>query len=409
MPTSQLASVFSEAGTRVRSAPDDLWPGFHPAGTPLLMFDGRETHLTGSSPCEPGWTEVAGGWRWPGRHPALVANTAVTLPGDVVAAGVLPDGLEALGTGRVAALLVHEAFHVFQAATPSAAWEANELDALTYPRTDPAVAHARAEESASLAAALARPVDGQELARTALAWRAVRFHHLSPQHILYERRMETLEGLAHFVETRFLNETPRLDAVRDARANVREWTYRSGAALAHLLTRGGGGWQAQAMAGIPLDDLLRAQVGAADFSEPTPELLEAAHRAAEAAHAHLSGLRTAFQNLPSPRLTLHAGTPWQVRGFDPLNIQVLPDGALLHARYLHLSGTEGEVEVLGASSLTRGPHPLSVLTLEVAGGSPGWAPVVRDGRWHLDGEPLRVSVPAQAVTPDGQGGWSIRF
>lgn len=409
MPKAALASVLSEARTHVRSAPDGLWPGFHPAKVPLLIFDGQTTHLSGALPQEPGWTEVTDGWSWLGRHPALIANTAVTLPGDVVAAGLLADGLVALEPRRLAALLVHEAFHVFQAAHPSPAWEANELDTLTYPRTELAVAQARAEEAAQLAAALAHPESWEAAACQALAWRNVRRGHLSPEHLCYEQRMETVEGLAHFVETRFLNEIPRLNGVQDARANVREWAYRSGAALAHLLTRRGEGWQAQVMAGIPLDALLVIHLGSGERPAASSELLEAARQAVQDAKSQLTALRTEFQSRPGPRLTLQTGVPWNVVGFDPLNVYALPDGALLHQRYLRLAGPAGELEVMGAVSLTHGPQPLSVTRLEVAGLPAGLEPALMQERWRLFSGSLHVNVPARAVTADAQGGWNISF
>ncbi|MBB5295392.1 hypothetical protein E5F05_09035 [Deinococcus metallilatus] len=373
----------------------------------MLVFDGQTTHLSGALPQEQGWTEGADGWSWPGRHPALIANTAVTLPGGTVAAGILAHGLETLGPQRLAALLVHEAFHVFQAIHPSPAWEANELDALTYPRTELTVAHARAQEAVHLAAALAHPEGWEAAARQALAWRSVRFEHLHPEHVRYEQRMETVEGLAHFVEICFLKEFPRLDGGQDAGANVREWAYRSGAALAHLVARRGEGWQTQVMAGIPLDELLAAQVSAAEKPEPSPELLEAARRAVQAADSQLTALVTEFRSLPGPRLTLQAEVPWSATGFDPLNVLALPDGSLLHRRYLRLTGPTGELEVMGASAVTHGPQPLNVTRLEVAGLPAGLEPSLTEGRWRLVSESLQANVPAQATTQDDQGGWNI--
>ncbi|MPY66821.1 hypothetical protein F8S09_08980 [Deinococcus sp. SDU3-2] len=408
MPPSPLSSRLAQARRQVRAAPEDLWPGFRPAEVPLLSFDGEETHLTGADPQEAGWhPHPDGGWRWPGRHPALVANTAVTLPGGALAAGILADGLAELDARRLAALLVHEAFHVHQAAYPSPAWEADELDGLTYPRTDPGVLHARAEEAACLAAALAHPADWKAHACHALAWRQARFAALAPEHVRYERRMETREGLAHFVETRFLDEVSRLDGEQDASATPREWAYRSGAALAHLLARVGDKWQAQVLAGTALDEALGARVGVAERPSPREALRGAGTQAAAKTAADLAALEAEFRALPGPRLVLELGEPWPVVGFDPLNLHALPGGALLHRRYLHLRGPGGEVELVGFPALAWGDSPLRAHRLEVAGLPLDLQPGLQGDRWQLGGEGVRVHVAPGTVTPDGRGGWTV--
>lgn len=409
MPSTHLQVPLSEARALVQVAPETLWPGFRPARIPLLTFDGETTHPSGAAPQEVGWTAQAGGWSWPGRHPALVANTAVTLPGGVVAAGVLADTLPPLDAPHLAALLVHEAFHVYQAAHPSPAWEADELAGLTYPRASLEVDLARAEESAHLALALARPEGWEVAARMALAWRRARFAHLSSGQVLYERRLETLEGLAHFVETRLLRELPRLQGVHDAGAGAREWAYRSGAALAHLLARGRDGWQVQVMAGEPLDELLTGRIGYGERLDPLPESLDAARRAAHDAERQLEAMLADFQNLPGPCLTLTAEVPRRVRGFDPLNVHALPDGRLLHRRYLRLAGPGGQLEVVGAAALMQGVDFFSVSSMEVAGLPLGLRASVQEGHWQVADEVLRADVRADAVTTAGTNGWRLRF
>lgn len=393
----------------MQSAPPDLWPRFDPARIPLLIFDGTVTHLSAAAPQEPGWEAVEGGWVWPGRYPALTANTAVSLPGGLVAAGILTQDLAGPDPRRLAALVVHEGFHVFQQAHPSPAWEANELDALTYPRLSLAVAHARAEEAQSLSTALLSSHGWEDAARRALAWRAERFRHLSPEHVRFERRMETLEGLAHFLETRFLGELPRPDGTADAGADVREWAYRSGAALAHLLSKGEDGWQAEVTAGTALDEVLRVRLGTVPLPPPTVALVEAAQLATQKVETRLSALRRAFRKLPGPRLSLRAEAPWQVLGFDPLNLHAFPDGSLLHTRYLRLCGPGAELEVFGGQALTQGPGPLAVTALEVAGLPADLEPTLEAGTWCLKGEVLSIRVPQNCVRQEGDGGWHIRF
>ncbi len=162
-------SLLRRALEEVHHAPPDLWPGFVPADVPTLIFDGAQTWLNGMTPDEAGWEETPHGWRWQERHPALVANTALALPGGRPAAGILLNAVPNLNAVRLAALVIHEAFHVWQAQHPSSAWEANELDALSFPADDAPILHARAEETACLRAALACGSGWQTAARAALA------------------------------------------------------------------------------------------------------------------------------------------------------------------------------------------------------------------------------------------------
>ncbi|WP_415791106.1 hypothetical protein [Deinococcus saxicola] len=390
MPPEQLI----QALTLVQRASKDLWPGFIPATIPTLVFDGDDTWLGGTTPATPGWEASLSGWRWRGRHPALVANTAVTLPDGSTAAGILLRSLGTVSAERLASLVIHEAFHVWQAAHPSPAWEANELDALTYPAGDAEVLHARAEETACLGAALNKP-DWQGDAAKALAWRAVRHGLLSARQREYEQRAETLEGLAQFVECQFLKELPLLDPLAAVGLGIRPWAYFSGAASAFLLSRGGESWQAEVMSGTPLDSILAGQIGTSDrMPEITPALAEAAAHAAQAHTLRLEHLRQQFDALPGKRLRL-SGSKLRVVGFDPLNIHALPDGQLLHTRYVAVEVGDGRLEVLTAQALADGADLLNPTALTVADMT---EPSVSGGRWQIRTVTLRADLPAANIS-----------
>ncbi|WP_155299171.1 hypothetical protein [Deinococcus kurensis] len=389
-----------------------LWPGFMPGHTPLLTFDGRRSwlHHAPDAPPEPGWTRAAGGWVWPGRHPALTAHTAVILPGGLGAAGVLLPDLAlpadpAQAARTLAATLIHEAFHVYQGATPSPAWPAPELSALTYP-AGAEVRHARAEETHWLRLAL-RAGDGAWMtpARHALHWRARRHARLHADHGQFETRMETTEGLAYYVETRFLVDSPDLDPQAATRQTPRGWSYRSGAALAHLLERTGTPWPAEVLAGRALADLLTGQVGAPRPAAPHPALKRAAQTAADAHQADVQARLDAFHAQPGPALHLSSPGGLRLSGFDPMNLHLVGDGALLHARHVGLRGPGADLLTVGHPVLTRGPTLFRVNEVTLRGLP---APAVHEGRWRIHTPTLTLDLPAETVrsTPDG---WSVRL
>lgn len=393
-----------QALSLVRRASGSLWPGFDPAAIPNLVFDGRWTWLTGATPEEADWEATPHGWRWPGRHPALGANTAVTLPGGRVAAGVVLPTLERATPETLASILVHEAFHVYQAANPSPAWEADELEALTYPAGNAGVLHARAEETAGLGAALGK-TDWQDAAVTALAWRAIRHQLLSGGQRAYERRTETMEGLAQFVESRFLNELPALDSHAAARLGVRRWAYLSGAAYAFLLARGADGWQEDVLRGTPLDELLAGRIGTSGHKPAaTPALADAAAHAAQAHTLRLNRLRQEFDALAGQRLRLRS-VNLRVVGFDPLNVHALPDGQILHARYVNVEAAAGRLEVMGAQALAEGDHLLTPSALTIVGVP---EPQVSGGRWRVKHDRLRADFPVESVRVTANG-WEINL
>ena len=398
------ADLVRAAFDRVRRAPGDLWPDFTPASTPLLVSDGNDTHLSGAVPEEPGWLPQGQDWRWPGRHPALVASTAVTLPGGVVAAGVLlPGGVD--DADALAAILVHEAFHVYQLAHDSPAWEADELAAVAAPAPAAETLHAHAEEAQALGRALAAP-DWQAEARRALAWRAVWTARRPAWLTRYIRGIESVEGLAEYVELRFAGRFPELDGARAARLPTRERAYHSGSALALLLHRSGPGWEQGLLAGRPLDALLAERLGRADKRPaPDPALERAARDAAGEHAARLTELERAFSALPGPRLTL-AGAGWRRLGFDPSNVAVLPGERLLHTRYLKAGCGAAELEVVGAQVLAHGPDPLAPTRLEVAGLSAEAQPAQGGDSWTLEAGAVRVRAPLAEVCAVADG-WQL--
>ncbi|THF70606.1 hypothetical protein E7T06_06675 [Deinococcus sp. Arct2-2] len=191
----------------IQASAQSLWPKFQPAQMPLVVYDGQITVLWGAQPVGAGWQAnsdypTEDRWVFQGRHPQVWANTSCQLEEGLLAASLLLPSLPTpCRPTDLAALAVHEAFHVYQRGQAGVTWQINELDALTYPATDSALLVHRAMELQALQRALtASAATLPEVAAEVLHWREAQSAHLAPEHIEYIRAAERVEGLAHYVE-----------------------------------------------------------------------------------------------------------------------------------------------------------------------------------------------------------------
>jgi len=362
----------------------DLWPGFDPLAVPLAVFDGDSTFLF-RHPAPPTEFSAREGFSvCAGRHPSVIANTSTPI-GGVPTATVM---LESLRAGKTpeecAALVAHEAFHVFQGTT-GRRWGANEADLFTYPVDDARLLALRRLE----AEALARSFDAasDEAARgwacCALGLRRERFAGLGEAYRAYERGVEGMEGTATYVECKVAGRTrPSFPAGGFGAEEVRGPAYTTGVAWALLLDRFGPDWRAGFAAhdSLSLDELLARALdgcpepqGAQFFSAAERE---AAERAAGADAKRVLELRAErrkeYESRPGWRVIVVANdaNPLWPQGFDPLNVKRV-EGGVLHTRFVRLGNDAATLEVMNRASLTDevGPHPLfnGVRRLLVAG------------------------------------------
>lgn len=358
-----------------RLADGDLWPGFDPRTIPVAIFDGEQTTLFRHPAPPDGFSLLPGEeatWTYAGRHPVVVANTSAMLGGTLTAT-LMPAGPGATLRGR-AGLLIHEAFHVFQR-THHPGWSANEMALFTYPVDNPDLLTLRRLETDALRRALrARDhAEAQCWGRTALALRNLRFEEMPPGSVEYERRTELNEGLATYVEHRATGsrDTAILSDDDYGPEEIRQRGYRSGVALARLLDRADPGWRAVLSGNdsLFLDVMLAGALGGVQPSAgPCAFTSEERARQAVRAAGEVAVLRAsraerrqAFLDAPGWRVIFEAGdTPLFPQGFDPLNLQVVAPGEVLHSRLLTLGNDRERIEVQGRSSLTMGAgeHPL---------------------------------------------------
>lgn len=369
-----------------RLSAQDLWPGFDPRVVPVAIYDGERTLLFRHRAPPEGFDPVPGHdsvWAYPGRHPSVTANSSEII-GGVRTATLMP------ATGRVALLqragiLVHEMFHVFQGERHRG-WSANEAELFAYPvDVIELIALRRLETEALQRALVARAQDRASCwARSALDLRRERFAGLPAGSVAYERGTELNEGLATYVQYRATGElnTAVLPAEAFAPEAVRQRGYASGLALARLLDRFSPTWPTtlEKNDSTFLDILLSTALDAHGQNVPSCAFAFAERaRIQNAAAKDIAALRTrraeqrrTFLEQAGWRLIVVApSAPFFPQGFDPLNVQTVASGEVLHTRFLKLGNDAGTVEVLGRATLTEsaGAHPLfnGVRTLTVTG------------------------------------------
>ncbi len=360
-----------------------LWPGFDPLAIPLAIFDGRQTWLFRHPNPPAGFVPVADAAPparvFPGRYSAVTANSSAEI-GGIMSATLQFDVARNQGPpSELAAVALHEAFHVFQR-EHHAGWSGNEGDLLVYPVTDADLLAARRLESEALARALANVEDGGAAcwARVALAYRRERFAAMDSAFVAYERLTELNEGLAAYVQLRAGGgSTVTIPADEFLPEAVRYRTYFIGPAWALLLDRLSPGWQRALEANDrqSLDGLLDAALNGpnAPAAVPcgfTPVQVGAAKRDARidaaAVHEGWAKRQRTFEMLAGWRVVIQSATgqPLWPQGFDPLNIDRV-DGGLIHTRFLKLGNDAGQMTALDeadgdieARTAGIGPHPI---------------------------------------------------
>ena len=359
-----MLAAFDEA------AQGDLWPGFQPTGTPLELFDGQTTWLVRHPAPPEGFEAVAGQpelARFAGQHESVRANTSIELAGERTATVILDGALEPRAQ---AAVVLHEAFHVFQG-EQELGWGANEAELLTYPFDDARNLQLRWQAETGLREALAA-----DAAPLATAWAFSALHTERARRKLlpvgaatYERAIELHEGTAQYIQDLARGESDPWPPEGFGVEDVRRRGYLVGAAIARLLDRYAPGWKERAGTadGTFLDELLLAELERRDAQSvafghgASHELRERAQRVIEEYVAGLTAAREEFLAQPGWRVSVRVADSGKlgIEGFDPMNVRRLSAAELLHTRWLRLAGTTGRFEAQ-RTCLSRGvsEHPL---------------------------------------------------
>lgn len=420
-PEAAPVDAFAVVAEADRLAARDLWPGFDPRTIPVAVHDGERTLLFRHPSPPDGFEPVPGRegvWTYPGRHPTVTANTRVEIGG--VATATLMPAADTVPLSRRAGILVHEAFHVFQGERHPG-WIANEAELFTYPVDDPDLLSLRRMETEALRRALLAD-DGVRAAcwgRVMVGIRRERFARMSEGAAGYEVGTEWVEGLASYVEGRAIARPDSAYPSADAPAPeaIRQGAYATGAALARLLDRLSPGWRASLERddSTPLYALLDgalgnpgSEAGACGFTPAERDRVRTAAAAdVDALRTRRAGQRRDFFERPGWTVVVAApDTPLFPQGFDPLNVQVVRTGEVLHSRWLKLGNGAGAVEVLGHAAVTEaaGAHPLfnGVRTLTITGLAAEPVSAEADGVVTLKADGISAELRGATVERSGQ-------
>lgn len=362
-------AVIAEAD---RMAARDLWPGFDPRTIPVAVFDGKRTFLFRHPMPPPGFSALPGNPQvlvMQGRAEEITANSSAMI-GGLQTATLMPSSPGTQLRSR-AGVLTHEAFHVFQREHHKG-WSANEAELFTYPFSDTVqIALQREELEALRRALIAKRGTGACWAKIAMDIRARRLAMLPQGAAQYERMTELNEGLATYVEKRAVGvaDGKLLSGRRFAPDMVRSRAYESGVAIGRLLDRYGPNWRStlESNDSTALDALLTNALSSAPRGSCGFSAFERAKLGAESA-ADVAALVTRRDQARREflgksgwsLLIVSPDPPLFPQGFDPLNVQVVTPGEVLHSRFVKLGNSAGTIQVLGRASLTdaAGSHPL---------------------------------------------------
>jgi hypothetical protein len=421
------------------SASASLWEGFEPRRVPVEIFDGTMTFLFRHPNPPPEFVSLSshrGVYAFPGRHESVTANAPAKLNGVWTATAMIASDTKR-PLREQAALVVHEAFHVFQQERHPD-WSANELELFVYPFEDAEGLSLRRLESLALSRAEDPRSNSACWAANAIKLRRERFARLTAGAVGYERGTELNEGLASYVEARAAGRATRsrLTADEFGAEAIRQRAYESGLSLAILLDRFAPGWQRLLEAGDKrsLDELLEAtlsnssttnsravnvvraansraarRTAPCEFNATEREVaLSRARTETASLVARRGAARRDFLAQPGWRLVVVTveGSPLFPQGFDPLNVSRVGASEILHTRFLKLGNGAGSIEILARGSLTEGAgqHPLfnGVRRLTVAGLQSEPTVTTEGGRVRIVAQGLKGEFGGASVSRDTQ-------
>jgi hypothetical protein len=368
--TNQPLDPFVVYGEVARiTSEQEVWPGFNTQDMPVAIYDGTNTYLFYHPNPPSGFVQNPDReaiFVYPGRYEAIVANTSIEINGALTATLML-NSLAGSGTMEAAAVLLHEAFHVFQM-TKHPDWPANEADSFIYPVDNVDALASRRLESLALQNAL----DSFSVRETSswvklfLELRRQRFAMLPDSSAAYERGIELMEGTANYLQYRMLRAPAKgiLPPEEFAADAVRVRAYASGRAQCVLLDRLLPDWKKMLEQGDAncLDKLLgiavdaRSDTSVRQFSsDEISSVLAKAESDVDILKVTRVAKRMEFEAIEGSAIIIDAtSSPLMPRGFDPMNLMVLGQGDILHTRYLSLAGTNAKVEIWNHQALTSG-------------------------------------------------------
>jgi len=386
-PSVPVADVFEVMAPATAGRMDALWPGFKPSEIPILVFDGRDTHLLHSPNVPDGFIRVEthpGVSLFKGQHPQVRGNSIVRMGETWTATSVLSASSRRTGEQYalkdMAGIIVHEQFHVFQRMRHPR-WRQNDGLLLLYPEETAEALFLRRKEKEAFQRAVVSETKKEIAgwAAAALRCREERLAGLPAPFVQYEKDLMRTEGLSDYIERVArgldpLNASNMTNGI--APAGIRDLGYVEGRWIAMILDKLRPDWKAALEKDdtLFLEGILRETVNASpgevrSFGAAEVEAMKAA---AEADISTWQKKKKAeietYAARPGYRLEIDASArPLSIRIFEPLEIELLEDGGVFH-RMIFAAGNEtGNLRIADHPCMTWFDNSLRVTRLVVNG------------------------------------------
>jgi hypothetical protein len=421
-----LLGVFEIRGEIERLSSIPYWPGFDPRTVPTAIFDSASTYLFDHPSPPEGFEPVEGKpgvHRFAGQHPAVSRNGRTRLGDVMTATSVLRERSrlgERYSTRDLAGIVIHEQFHVFQAAKhPS--WRPNDAFLLVYPLETAESLYLRNVEKEAFRRAVASSDEKTAAgwAKEGLKYRARRLEPLGEQIAGYEMELQRFEGISEYIETLARGNDPLwlLAATSGiAPSGVRDLGYVEGRLISFLLDRLDTRWKERMESGEAQypEELLAAAVAGVETSAGFgADELEKLRSDAETAIAGWNGekkrLVSSFHAAPGLTIEIIAETtPLGVRMFEPLAMENLGGGEIFHKVFFSAANDKGAVRVRNTPCISYmdSTYRLTKVTITALPAKPEIDAAA--GAFTYDAGGVSIDFKGAKVTP-GDRRWTIEL
>ena len=353
-------------------AENSLWPGFDVEKIPVAVYDSANTWLFFSEIAPEGFTKAdhdTGVFVFEGQFPMVRGNSVVRFGETWTATSVLSNYSRRTGEKYtpkdLAGIIAHEQFHVFQR-TKHPGWRQNDGVLLFYPEeTKEALFLRRIEKEALKRAVLAtdkRAITGWAI--TALDYRKERLDMIPALFGNYERDLQRTEGLSDYIERVArgvdpLNASNMTNGI--APAGVRDLGYWEGRWIAMILDRLSPDWKTYIESNdtLFLEEILDSALVDSPFSKQTfsegeiSRLRLDSDRVFDDWQVKKAGEIESYKNLPGYSMEISSvSSPLNIRIFEPLEIEILPERAVFHRLIFSAANQKGTMRILNHPSIT---------------------------------------------------------
>jgi len=368
-------------------AESNLWPGFDVREIPVAVYDSVNTWLFFSDIAPDGFRQAdhdTGVFVFEGQHPLVRGNSVVRFGDTWTATSVLSNYSRRTGEKYtpkdLAGIITHEQFHVFQR-TKHPGWRQNDGVLLFYPEeTKEALFLRRIEKEAFKRAVLA--TDKKEIAGwtlTALDYRKERLDMIPALFGNYERDLQRTEGLSDYIE-RIARGVDPLNASNMtngiAPAGVRDLGYWEGRWIAMILDRLSPDWKMflESNDTLFLEEILDSALVDSTFSKQTfsegeiSRLRLDSDRVFDDWQVKKAGEIESYKNLPGYSIEINSvSSPLNIRIFEPLEIEILPERAVFHRLIFSAANQKGTMRILNHPCITCFDESFRLVKLSVYG------------------------------------------